>query len=374
MLGLALEGGGAKGSYQVGAYLALKELGFKFDYIVGTSIGAINGAVLAQGDEELAKDIWLDIKYSTVVDADDERIYKFVNEDLTLKNFREKFLLIKDVISEGGFDTTPFKQLLDKYIDEDKVRNSDIKFGLVTVDLSHFRPIEIFIDEMEKGTLKEYLYASSNLPVFKQEPIRGRYLIDGGFYTNNPVKMLEDKCDKIVNIILYPERKIPELNPDVELITIAPREKLTDIMNFTSSEARRGINLGYYDTYKVIENLLGDRYYIRPFEESESLEIIIKLYKELEKNGETEYTLRKFIERGIPRYIIREDIEKDSNYKEIIAYALEKMAIELKVEQFKIYELRELSQILFENPKFEDLPEKYIFEKSLVKVICGDDN
>ena len=46
MLGLALEGGGAKGSYEIGAYIALKELGFKFDAVAGTSIGSLNAAFI----------------------------------------------------------------------------------------------------------------------------------------------------------------------------------------------------------------------------------------------------------------------------------------------------------------------------------------
>lgn len=53
MLGLVLEGGGARGAFQIGAFQALNEKGFRFDGIVGTSIGAINGALLAQGDFEL---------------------------------------------------------------------------------------------------------------------------------------------------------------------------------------------------------------------------------------------------------------------------------------------------------------------------------
>ena len=44
MLGLALEGGGAKGAYEIGAYRALTELGYRFDVICGVSIGAINAA------------------------------------------------------------------------------------------------------------------------------------------------------------------------------------------------------------------------------------------------------------------------------------------------------------------------------------------
>ena len=59
-IGLALEGGGAKGSYEIGAYVALRKLGFKFNMAVGTSIGALNAALIAQDDMKLAKKLWLD--------------------------------------------------------------------------------------------------------------------------------------------------------------------------------------------------------------------------------------------------------------------------------------------------------------------------
>lgn len=49
MLGLALEGGGAKGAYEIGAYRALTELGYHFDVICGVSIGAINGGAAGAG-------------------------------------------------------------------------------------------------------------------------------------------------------------------------------------------------------------------------------------------------------------------------------------------------------------------------------------
>ena len=62
--GLALEGGGARGSYQIGAYKALVESGFRFSSIVGTSIGAINAAVICSGGLELLEGIWKEIDSS----------------------------------------------------------------------------------------------------------------------------------------------------------------------------------------------------------------------------------------------------------------------------------------------------------------------
>ena len=52
MLGVALEGGGARGAFHVGAIKALLEEGYEIDGVVGTSIGAFNAAMIAQGDFE----------------------------------------------------------------------------------------------------------------------------------------------------------------------------------------------------------------------------------------------------------------------------------------------------------------------------------
>ena len=56
--GLILAGGGAKGAYQTGAWRALRELGISFEAIAGVSIGAINGALIAQGDYDRAVELW----------------------------------------------------------------------------------------------------------------------------------------------------------------------------------------------------------------------------------------------------------------------------------------------------------------------------
>ena len=54
--GLVLEGGGAKGAYQIGAWKALKEAGVKINAVAGTSVGALNGALICMDELELAQD------------------------------------------------------------------------------------------------------------------------------------------------------------------------------------------------------------------------------------------------------------------------------------------------------------------------------
>lgn len=58
---LVLAGGGSLGAYQVGAVKCLLEKGERFDIITGTSIGALNGALLCTGDYEKLRTLWLEI-------------------------------------------------------------------------------------------------------------------------------------------------------------------------------------------------------------------------------------------------------------------------------------------------------------------------
>ena len=82
MYGLVLEGGGAKGSYHVGAYKALRELGIEIGGVAGTSIGAINGALMVQGDYDLLEKVWYNINSSELFDLDEKTITDLKNLNL----------------------------------------------------------------------------------------------------------------------------------------------------------------------------------------------------------------------------------------------------------------------------------------------------
>ena len=72
--GLGLEGGGAKGAYQIGAWKALKEAGVKINAVAGTSVGALNGALICMDELEMAQQMWSNLTYSQVMDVDDTRM------------------------------------------------------------------------------------------------------------------------------------------------------------------------------------------------------------------------------------------------------------------------------------------------------------
>src|SRR3990172_58075 len=62
MNAVALSGGGIKGAEQLGPIYYLWEKGVKFGKIVGTSVGALNGVMWAQGDVPLLKDLYFSLK------------------------------------------------------------------------------------------------------------------------------------------------------------------------------------------------------------------------------------------------------------------------------------------------------------------------
>ena len=67
---VVLAGGGSRGAYQVGVWQAMKELGMDYQIVTGTSVGALNGAMLVQGDYEQARRMWLRLTAKDIANVD----------------------------------------------------------------------------------------------------------------------------------------------------------------------------------------------------------------------------------------------------------------------------------------------------------------
>ena len=133
MKGLVLEGGGTKGAYQIGAYKALRDLGIEFQGVTGTSIGALNGAYIIQNDIEVMEDIWVKYDYTHFMNIDEETYEKYKNMDFTPKNINTVIELINKARKNEGIDISPLRELIEKTLKEEAIRNSNKDFGLVTV-------------------------------------------------------------------------------------------------------------------------------------------------------------------------------------------------------------------------------------------------
>lgn len=355
MYGLVLEGGGARGAYHVGVYKAILEQGIEIDGITGTSIGALNGAMIVQGDFERCLELWNNISYSMLIENGEYEIerlkeLKFEKDDLV-------FLAnnIKNVISDRGFDITPFKNLLDIYIDEEKIRNSDLDFGMVTVNLTDFKFVEIFKEEIPEGKIKEYLLASSFLPIFKTEKLGGKRYLDGGFYDNLPFNMLTVKGYKKLIIVRTHAKGLTrkmDFN-GTNAIVISPTEDIGRTFYIDSNLAKKNIELGYYDGLKVFRQLKGLKYYIKTDEPAEYYyqlflnleEFQVEEIKELINAPNLPYR-RALFEYIIPKLGSLLDLHKDFTYEDLITALLEKKAKEVEIERFKVYEFKELLSLV----------------------------
>ena len=109
MYGLVLEGGGAKGSYHIGALKALKELNIKIEAVAGTSIGAMNGAMFVQGKLDIAYDYWYNISTSKVLDIEDKYLSELLNLSINQNNLSYFINKAKEVLQNRGLDNSFLK-------------------------------------------------------------------------------------------------------------------------------------------------------------------------------------------------------------------------------------------------------------------------
>lgn len=257
-LGLILEGGGVKGAYQAGAMLALKELGIEFDGVAGTSIGAINGALYLQGGFDKVLDVWKEVRLTTVFDFTDDEVQKFVDMQI-LPSVIEYVRRRRD---EKGFLLAKSYEKAQKFffgiVNEEKLRKSEKDFGLVTVNVTDFAPVEILMKDIKEGQLVDFIVASASFPIFPPKEIEGKKYYDGGLYDNMPINLLaRNGYDKMLVIRTNPMSKQPKRKlerDDLNLFFIAPSEDIGPAMAFSSVRVRRFMQMGYEDCKEALNN------------------------------------------------------------------------------------------------------------------------
>ncbi|ABR50726.1 Patatin [Alkaliphilus metalliredigens QYMF] len=349
MLGLTLEGGGAKGSYQIGAWKAFREMNIEFDGITGTSVGALNGALMLQDDFDLAYGIWHEMNPNTIMDIDD-RIYEMLsNYQLTANNVHFMLEQVRKFIKGFGMDTKPLEQLIEANINEGKIRKASTDFGFVTVSLTDFKPLEIFKEEIPMGKMADYLMASSYLPIFKSKKLDGKTFLDGGFYNNLPINMLYEKgYRKIVAVRLLSKGRVKKVeHHDLDVLYIQPCENLGNMMDFSNERAQTNLNLGYFDTLRACKGLKGRKYYIEGFiDEITAMAFLMRWDEAVLKNLSQLFGLsasvplnRLLLEEIIPRWIHLMDLSEKATYQEVAIAILENMAHYLKINRFEVYSL-----------------------------------
>lgn len=162
---LVLCGGGSRGAMEVGFYRALHEHGVRIDLILGSSIGALNGAYIAGGmpPEDLAK-LW----------------HAFRRRHALRPNWR---WLVHPRTSAGLFTLDPLRDLLQRTLPVKRFEDLVTPLVIVTTDFECGRAAY-----WQHGDLIEPLIASMSLPgVFPPAAIGGRLHLDGALANNVPL-------------------------------------------------------------------------------------------------------------------------------------------------------------------------------------------
>ena len=298
--GLVLEGGGAKGAYQIGAWKALKEEGIKIKGLSGVSVGALNGAMICMDDLNKAEEIWDNISYSQVMDVNDEQIDLITRRDLKNINLNEVVQDALKLIRDRGVDITPLKNMIADLCDESVIRNSDLDFYIVTYSLSDRQLLDINVKDVPEGLIPDMLLASAYLPVFKREKLHGKHYMDGGGWDRVPLDSLISRGYEdiiVLRIFGWGVEKSVKIPEGVRVIDIAPGQDLGGILEFDSARSRKNMKLGYYDAKRVLYGLLGEDYYLdMTLTEEEAytrLLAIARQYLQREDARKAEETLKK---------------------------------------------------------------------------------
>lgn len=248
---LVLSGGGARGAYEAGVIKALNELNIKCDIVTGVSIGSINAACYTQGNTEQIFDLWKNINYRSIFEC------KSIPNNK--KELRKNYI---KAAKNKGMEPINLKKILIKNLDIDRIYNSSIDFGLITVKSKKLEKLELTKKDINKNEFIDYLIASCTIfPVFEKKIIDDVSYVDGGYVTSIPYELALNMGAKKL-IIVNISAKQPNFKPNKKLnaIYIKPNNKLGSPIVFDSKVSRKNLKYGYNDTMKVFKKFYGKKY------------------------------------------------------------------------------------------------------------------
>lgn len=265
MFCLVLSGGGTKGVYHIGVWRALRELEVQVDAFIGVSIGALIAGFLAQGLDDVLEEIRKTMVIDNMLALPEELVeHGEIKLDKNSIHAVRKFLT--STLEKKGLDSSPLRMILETKLDEERIRASGKDLGIVTVNISDLHSQEVFLEDMEKGFLVDYLMASAAFPGFEQPVIEGKKYIDGGLYDNIPYAMARKRGYR--NIIVSDTSGLGRnRKPQIEgtrTIYIKNSIDFGSVFDFDRKFMDSFTLLGYLDTLRTFGKLSGYSYFIEP--------------------------------------------------------------------------------------------------------------
>src|SRR6187401_1192087 len=245
---LVLQGGGALGSYQAGAYQALCRSGFEPEWVAGISIGAINSAIVAGNEAnkrvDRLKEFWdmvsSPVSWNPIGSGDRARTLFNETSAALIATFGVPGFFTPRVPpaplwppgspqSQSYYDTAPLKKTLERLVDFDRINDLKTRFsvGAVGVSSGNLRYFDNFeFRKLGKKIGPEHIMASGALPPgFPSIVIDGEHYWDGGIASNTPLDfVLDERVDR--DLLIFQVDLFSARGPlPVSLLEAAEREK-----------------------------------------------------------------------------------------------------------------------------------------------------
>ena len=270
---LVLQGGGALGAYHAGVYQALHEHGLTPDWVVGTSIGAINGAIIAGNERSLRveklKAFWDEVAHTDLLDMrkvpDAARQFNTLLTTIdtvtqgvpgmyTLRWFNPFFAGWPVAAESASFyDTSPLEDTLTRLVDLERLNvSSGIRLTVSAIKVT-CGLLENFDTAHHPVSIKHVMAAGALPPGFPPVRIDGELYWDGGLYSNTPLETVladEPRVDTICFMVDLWSPDGPEPNTLEQVYT---RQK--DVLYASRSRRHIDAYLRGYRLRRLVRNL-----------------------------------------------------------------------------------------------------------------------
>ena len=203
---LGLQGGGALGSYQAGAFAALDEAEIPLDWLCGVSIGGINAALIVGNPPQKRvarlKEFWSTVATPPVpIPSFLERWGEGIELSDTILYGAPGFFVPRlnaPIFSTAGspegvsyYDTSPLEATLEQLVDLDLINSKPKRLTLGASNVQTGEPV--YFDNVATKITAAHIMASAALPpAFPAVKIDGQYYWDGGVVSNSPMQFVAD--------------------------------------------------------------------------------------------------------------------------------------------------------------------------------------
>lgn len=274
--GLVLGGGGTWGSYEIGVWMALRDLEIEpeINGVAGTSIGALNMALFAQGDLQNAITLWTELSNDDIVHVDAHKIGRFLISALVAAAAPQKAGMLArnikpdTIYKTGVLSQTYIKQIISQYVNPIKLFMSPRDLYACCCQLPLLKPEYFSLKALNAGPIDSILLASAAIPMaFDAVKLNNHQYCDGGLKDNVPVRPLyELGYRRIIAVNLDPERELKaSAFPEAKLYVITPQQKelfqggITKVLSFDPKMNMQRIFAGYRDALGVLSTFPAQR-------------------------------------------------------------------------------------------------------------------